>query len=219
MAMLMTFDCSILYAEEESDVVAAISLAELAASADTIVLAQVRDTDYLYRRDFPVEGSAFLKVLIPYKLDQNPDIIEVFEQGMHSNECYFQNPTVFEEGRRYLLFLRRDTEKPERFRGLAQGCALDVLVDRDNRYVLRLPITGIDLSDSLAELGSTYDFTDAYAVENDETLKPAQREELLSGGWIRAEEESYIYTSGIELSVIRRLMGPDGVSSEHHYGN
>ena len=37
-----------------------VSLAALAASADTVVLAQARDTDYVYRRGFPVEGSAYL---------------------------------------------------------------------------------------------------------------------------------------------------------------
>ena len=85
-----------------------VSLAELAQKADAIMLAQVRDTDYFYRHEYPVNGSAYLKVLIPYKLDQPADIIEIHEQGLHENECYFPNPTVFEEGRRYLLFLKKD---------------------------------------------------------------------------------------------------------------
>jgi len=40
---------------------APISLSELALKADLVALAQVRDTDYVYARSFPNEGSAFLK--------------------------------------------------------------------------------------------------------------------------------------------------------------
>ena len=43
----------------------AVSLAGLAQKADAVVLAQVKDTDYFYRHDYPVSGSAYLKVLIP----------------------------------------------------------------------------------------------------------------------------------------------------------
>jgi hypothetical protein len=90
-----------LFAEEEKSV-PAIGLADLAAKADVIVLAQVKDTDYFYRHEYPVNGSAYLKVLIPYKTDKAMDIMEVYESGLHENECYFPNPSVFEEGRRYL---------------------------------------------------------------------------------------------------------------------
>ena len=112
------------------------SLAELAQQAEFVALAQVRDTDYLRRRDIPVSGSAYLKVLIPYKGDASTDLVEVYEKGLHEHECYFPNPTLFEEGRRYLLFLRRDPENPERYRGLPAGCAVDVLVDEDNALSL-----------------------------------------------------------------------------------
>ena len=103
-----------------------VSLTELSAAADLVALVQARDTDYFMRRDIPVSGSAFLKVLIPYKMDQDLDLVEVYEKGLHENECYFPNPTVFEEGRRYLLFVIRDPDDPERPRikmldfGLAQ---------------------------------------------------------------------------------------------------
>jgi hypothetical protein len=183
-----------------------ISLAELTTRADVVVLAQARDTDYAYRREFPLEGSAFLRVLIAYKADKPLGIIEVYEQGLHAHECYFPNPTVFEEGRRYLLFLQQDKSKPERYRGLAQGCALDVLVDRNNRYVVRLPITGIELTDPLLELGKKFEFADAYAMENDESLPAQKRDALLAAGWIEPRGDRYIYTHGVELSTVRKLM-------------
>jgi len=210
--VLMLCSGWILAADEPVLVDPTIGLAELAASADVVVLAQVRDTDYLYRREYPVDGSAFLKVLIPYKLDPEQDMIEVFEEGLHAGECYFQNPTVFEEGRRYLLFLRRDSEKPERFRGLAQGCALDVLVDRDNRYILRVPVTGISLADDLNQHTRKFDFADSYAMEDDESLSSEQRQSLISDGLIERRGESWIYTSGVELSIVRKLMWPNTVS-------
>jgi hypothetical protein len=183
-----------------------ISLAELASRADVVVLAQARDTDYAYRREFPVEGSAFLRVLIAYKADRPLNIIEVYEQGLHAHECYFPNPTVVEEGRRYLLFLQQDKTKPERYRGLAQGCALEVLVDRNNRYVVRLPIAGIKLTDPLPQLGKKFEFADAYAVENDASMPPQERDALLAAGWIEPRGNRYIYTHGVELSTVRKLM-------------
>jgi hypothetical protein len=189
-----------------------ISLAELAEKSDFIALAQARDADYLYRRDFPVSGSAYLKVLIPYKIDMPQDIVDVYEEGLHANECYFPNPTVFEEGRRYLLFLRRDPEDEERYRGLEEGCALEVLVDRDSRYALKYPVTGINLADDLDGLAQEMQFGDAYALEEEENLSPAERDALLAAGYLRKQDDRFLYTHGIELSTIRQLMGPDGLT-------
>jgi hypothetical protein len=205
-----------------------ISLADLGAKAEVIVLAQVKDTDYFYRREHPVSGSAYLKILIPYKIDKPVEIIEVYEKGLHAKECYFPNPTVFEEGRRYLLFLKRDPGKPERYRGLAEGCALDVLVESDNRYALRYPVTGIDLADSLEDLAVEMQFGDSYAIENEDSLTSTERNNLLDAGWIVPLKESnkktvpgvlgepqiedasrqWIYTRGIDLVTIRKMLGP-----------
>ena len=206
-----------------------VSLAELAQKSDAIMLAQVRDTDYFYRHEYPVNGSAYLKVLIPYKLDQPADIIEIHEQGLHENECYFPNPTVFEEGRRYLLFLKNDPENPESFRGLAEGCALDVLVDENNQYALRYPVSGIELSDSLEELVREMTFSDPYAIENEDSLTSTERNILLEAELIRPyvapsadvepdafavpgnsyEGKQWIYTKAIHLTTIRQLMDLD----------
>lgn len=205
-----------------------ISFADLGATAEVIVLAQVKDTDYFYRHGYPVSGSAYLKILIPYRIDQPLEIIEVYEHGLHEKECYFPNPTVFEEGRRYLLFLQRDPDRPERYRGLAVGCALDVLVTGDHRYALRYPVTGIDLADSLEEVAAAMQFGDSYAIEDEQSLPSSQRNILLDAGWIVPLDESkkktvpggpgsppvevagrqWIYTRGIDLATIRKMLGP-----------
>jgi hypothetical protein len=184
-----------------------VSLAELAALADLVVLAQTKDTDYLRLRDLPVSGSAYLKALITYKSDGALDILEVFEKGLHLNECYFPNPTVFEEGRRYLLFLRKDPEDETRYRGLPQGCALDVLVNDQNRYVLRFPVDGIKLSDPLDELAVGMKFSDSYAVVSDSELLPAARDAMREQGDISPHSPGqWIYTRGVPLSRVRELM-------------
>lgn len=221
--LLMPF---ILMAKEPGSPTAAISLSQLADKADVIVLAQVRDTDYLYRHNYPVGGTAYLSILISYKGDRSTGIIEVYEKGLHPGECYFPNPTVFEEGRRYLLFLKRDPEHALRYRGLSEGCALDVLVDADNRYVLRAPVDGINLFDAPDELAVEKSFTDPYAIENEDTLSTERRIELQKSGWIRAYDSDttdtdptdrrsarrtgisgkWIYTRGIELEEVRKRM-------------
>jgi hypothetical protein len=198
----------------DDQAVSPISLAELAMSSDLVVLAQVKDTDYFMRRDIPVSGSAYLKVLIPYKVNSPVDLIEVYEKGLHDHECYFPNPSVFEEGRRYLLFLKKDPEDEDRYRGMPQGCALDVLVGSDNRYALRYPVTGIDLSDPLGEFAHDMRFSDGYAVINDEALLPAQRKAMLGAGQIAPFDSSghqWMYTQGVSLTAVRKVMFPPGL--------
>jgi hypothetical protein len=190
------------------------TLAELARSADVIVLAQVRDTDYRRQREIPVSGSAYLHVLIRYQGEPGTEVIEVYEKGLHEHECYFPNPTVFEEGRRYLLFLRWDPEDPRRFRGLPEGCAVDVLVDRDNRYAVRLPVTGLAFSDPLGEMARHMEFSDPYAIVEDAALPPALRNTMEAAGQIAALDEEpssrrWRYTQGVSLGRFRELLQLD----------
>lgn len=187
----------------------AVSLAELAGQADLIALVQVRDTDYIYQRTFPVAGSAFLQVLIPYRNTEPAELIEVHQRGLKGNTCYFPNPTVFEEGRRYLVFLRPDPEKPERFNGLSAGCAMEVLVGSDNSYFVRLPVTGLALADGLEQYRQAVKFADSYALEKGDALNPALRDELLKAGWIVPQGNDYVYTSGVPLATVRHLMRID----------
>lgn len=193
--------------ENTSTETAPISLSELAAKADIVAVAQVKDTDYVYARSFPNEGSAFLKILIAYKLN-NPveEIVEVYEKGLHPNECYFENPTVFEEGRRYLVFFRLDPKDPEIYRGLAEGCALELFVTEDNRYALKYPVDGIKLTDKLHKLVGNFDYHDNYAVVLDENLTPEVRTDLLSRELITPYQDNYKYTHGIDLTAVRSLI-------------
>lgn len=189
-----------------------VSLSELAAKADLVAVAQVRDTDYFYTRAFPSEGSAFLRVLIAYKTSKpDEEIIEVYEQGLHPNECYFENPTVLEEGRRYLVFFRLDPADPKIYRGLAEGCALEILVGKNNRYALRYPLEGFQLTDKLDELAVEKDFRDNYALVSEESLSPEKRDDLLASGLIIPYQGKFKYTHGIDLTSARNLIAVEAL--------
>ena len=189
-----------------------VSLSTLAAKADLVAVAQVKDTDYVYTRSFPSEGSAYFKILIAYKMNKpGADIIEVYEKGLHPNECYFENPTVLEEGRRFLVFFRREAHEPEIYRGLSEGCALEILVTENNRYALKYPVKGLNLSDKVDELAIRIDFRDSYALVSGDALVPAEREDLLSRGLIVPYHGKFKYTHGIELGTARKLISVDAL--------
>jgi hypothetical protein len=184
-----------------------VSLSDLALKADLVAVVQVADTDYVYTRDFPSEGSAYLKVLIPYKPGEpREDIIEVYEKGLHPYECYFENPTVFEEGRRYLGFFRRNPEDPESYTGLAEGCALEILVTSENSYALRLPLDGFELDSTLQQHAEALEFRDRYAVLEEDAISPERRNELLERGLLIFYGDGYKYTRGIDLTTARKLL-------------
>ena len=198
-----------------SDKTSSISLSDLAEKSDLVAVVQVKDTDYVYTRSFPSEGSAFLSILISYKSGKPAgEIIEIYEKGLHPNECYFENPTVFEEGRRYLVFLRHDQEDPENYRGLSDGCALEILVTEENRYALRYPLEGIDLTDKLDKLVTKYDFRDNYALETEESISPAVRDDLLARGLITPYQGKFKYTHGVDLSAARKLISTGALKAE-----
>lgn len=116
---------------------------------------------------------------------------------------------MFEEGRRYLLFLRKDPEDETRYRGLPQGCALDVLVNDQNRYAIRYPADGIALADPLGALAVEMKFSDSYAVVSDTELLPADRDAMREeGDIVPYSPGQWIYTRGIPLAHIRELMAP-----------
>ena len=207
--LLSVLVLSLAWPAAQAEPIDPVSLTDLALRSDLVAVAQVRDTDYRLRREIPVSGSAYLRPLITYKGDDAVDIFEIYEKGLHERACYFPNPTVFEEGRRYLVFLVRDPEDPERYRALPEGCALDVLVTRDNRYALRYPADGIRLSDDLDRLAKSMDFADRYAIVADEDLLPQRRDHLLALGAIEAHgEDRWIFLLGIPLHEARRLIEP-----------
>jgi len=185
------------------------SLAEIADTADFIGLVQVLDTDYQYQREFPVGGTAFLRVLIPYKVTRPvPDIIGVYEEGLHPNECYFADTPPTEEGRRFVLLARENPEVAGQFLGLEQGCALTVLVTSDNGYALRFPLDGLEVSDQLDDLATAIDFSDPHAVIDYENLDVDQRKTLLNDGYLEERDDrTYKVTHGVSLSDFRGLIG------------
>jgi hypothetical protein len=190
-----------------------VPLSELAAAADLIAVVRVLDTDYQYTREFPSGGSAFLRVLIPYKVGRPlEDIIEVYEEGLHAGECYFENPTVLEEGRRHLVFLKFSPDVKDQYNGLDAGCRLDVLVMTDNRYALRYPPNGIGLADDLSGLASEMAFRDGYAVLNEDQITPPERIRLVESGYLSPEGEKFRFTHGIDMAEIRKLMGSDALT-------
>jgi hypothetical protein len=212
-ALLLTLAAAVEAAPETTQESPPADLTALAAAADLVALAQVRDTDYRTQRDIPVSGSAFLRILIAYKADRDDELVEVYEAGLHEHECYFPNPTVYEEGRRYLLFLRHDPDDAERYRGLPAGCALEVLVTGDNRYALRYPATGIDLGEALDQSAEAMAFADRYALIADEDIAPTERNALRAAGYIEsAGDDRWRYTHGVDLSAVRRLIDPDALA-------
>ena len=199
--------------EAPDTTVSPITLDVAAAKADVIAVMQVRDTDYAYARDFPVGGTAFLAPLITYKTDRTlEDIVEVYEEGLHAYECYFPNPTVFEEGRRYLVFLSRSPEFDDQYNGLAEGCALEVLVTEDNRYALRFPLDGMALAADYGDYAAPMNFQDAYATVEEDAISPDKRNEWLAAGFLTGVEGGYRYTHGIPLSTARGLLGKDNLT-------
>ena len=57
------------------------------------------------------------------------------------------------------------------------------------------------------------EFADQYAVFEEDDMSPAERDRLLEAGWVEpAGEDSWRYTKGIDLTDVRRLLGPDAVT-------
>jgi hypothetical protein len=57
-------------------------------------------------------------------------------------------------------------------------------------------------------------FSDGYAIVDDAALLSEQRDAMLSAGEITPYDSpghQWIYTRGIDLTALRKLMGPDGL--------
>ncbi len=189
-------------------------LAGLAARADLVAVIKVLDTDYEYTRDFPSGGTAFLKVLIPYKVTRPlEDIVEVYEEGLHAHECYFPDPSVLEEGRRFLVFLRLSDDVEDQYNGMEQGCALEIFVTTDNRYALGAPLLGLHLTRDYLEHAVPLEFSDAHALMSYEELASEQRTAWLDAGWLVKAGSHYRRTHGVELGVFRKLLEIDPLAA------
>ena len=203
---------------EEAEPLPPIELETLVEQSEVVALAQVLDVDYEYTRDFPTGGTAFLQLLIRYKVPRVlPNIIEVYEEGLHPHECYFPNPSVIEEGQRFLVFLRANPEVDGQWLGMPEGCKLAVLVTDENRYALRFPLKGIDIveSEALAAAAQPIEFADAHAVLSIDDLTVAERDALLESGQLEKRDDgNFKLTQGIMLGDFRALVGPDRLTTD-----
>ena len=201
---------------EDAPDAAALSMtfAQLAADADLIAVVQVEETTYEYvRRKFPVKGTGYLKVLLPYKGDTTPGtLIQVPESGLRDTACYYPRLDLFQvEGARFLAFLKQ--EKDDVYKGVAPYCQLPVFVTDSARYALKYPVPGVEFAspDQVREL----QFADpaAYVETNDMTRMQI---EALEADFARPvptapgfpPDTRYVYTRGIMLGDVRAAMFP-----------
>ncbi len=192
------------------------SLTELAAAADLIAVARVEQVDYQKTREFPSSGSAFLKILIPYKGAAKGDWIEVVERGLAADACYYPEPGVWDfEGARFLVLLNKSGPNKDTYRGRAPGCRLPVLVTADNRYALRVPVAGLRLGET--DAATELEFADPAAFVDASDFTRAELDELVSVYRARRVEpddplapprDLYVYTRGIPIERVRELMFP-----------
>lgn len=192
------------------------TLAGLAAEADVVAIVRVEDTDYEYARGFPRSGFALLRVLIGYKGANSGDLIEVPEEGLDDDACYFPQLGLFQvEGRRFLTFLKRKGK--DSYIGTAPTCRLPVLVTAQSAYALLYPIDGATI-ESPETVVETLSFADPAAYVDGSDLTSERLRELVEDyGAERVDNdpltprsETYVYTRGIPMPKLRALMA-DGL--------
>lgn len=188
-------------------------LADRAATSDIVALAQLERIDYEYKRDFPVEGEAWLKPLITYR-SQAPlnGVIIVREQGLSENECYFPRMAPWDERPRYLLFLLEDSESGT-MKGHPDGCAIEILVTADGSYAARWPQPAFGGEhgrggEALQALVEEMTFQGPMARIDASDMLAHRRRERAKRDFMRLEDSTLIPTRGIELTDLRRLMQP-----------
>lgn len=202
-------------AKDEQEAVPKVrQLAELAANADLIAIVQVEDTTYEYvRRKFPVKGTGYLKVLLPYKGDaEQGTLIQVPESGLTDTTCYYPRLDLFQvEGARFLAFLSH--EKDDVYKGIAPYCHLPVFVTDSAQYALKFPVPGVAFEN--LDLVRQLQFADpaAYVDTNDmtrmqiEALKAEFAQPVPTKPGFPPDTR-FVYTRGIMLGDVRAAMFP-----------
>jgi len=186
-------------------------LAERAAASDLVLLAQLDQVDYEYRRDFPVGGESWFRPLIGYKSSIRPrGLLIVQEQGLKDNGCYFDQPEPWDERPRYLLFLLHDSES-EQLRGHPDGCAIEILVNDANEYVARWPQPAFGGEagrgdESIQALVEPYRLQGPGSRIDASDMLEHQRRARAERDFLRIEGTDLIPTRGISLTDLRGLM-------------
>ncbi len=185
------------------------SFAQAANWADTIAIAQVEDIDYKKKRNLNASGTAWLKILVPYKGDINKDdYIEVKAEGLEDWVCYY--PDRINEGERYLVFLKKD--KNGQYTGFKPWCQLQVLLDDQGHYALRFPldtpapvpaeyVRQINFQDPHARI----DATEWSSLRREDWAKSHSAREIVSDNGVTKRYEMK-YTKGIPVEYFRPLM-------------
>jgi hypothetical protein len=194
-------------------------LAERAATADVVVLAQLDRIDYEYERDFPVGGEAWFKPLISYKsADPLTGVLVVSEQGLKDNECYFPRMAPWEERPRYLLFLNRDEDQGT-LRGHPDGCAIEILVGAEGRYAARWPQPAFGGEHGRGDAAirarvQPMTFQGPGARIDAADMLAHQRRNRAERDAMKLEGTELIPTRGIPISELRALMRPGLIADE-----
>lgn len=213
--LLFISSSAILVAQDDGgDAPARPTPAELAASSNLIVLAQLRFVEYDTPRESPVEGTARFEVLLPYKVPEPINRLTVYEQGVKEIECYFPDEPAAEEQRRYLLFLVPDPEEDTRYRGNPRGCALEILTTTDGRYAVRWPQPAVRLDATPEDLVRPMDFTGPGARVYAGNMTSTSIERRIAEDNMAREGDYLVYNRGIYLGDFRKLLGEAGVTPD-----
>ncbi len=208
-ACLFSLNASLCFAQADEPIEKP-KLSRLAAESDLVAVAQVVATEYDYIRSFPSKGIATLRILIPYKSPQFFDHVQVFEEGLKKHECYFPEVTAWQEGQRFLVFLEH--VEADQFKGHPVSCALPILVTQSNHYALRIPQDAVNLGETGEALIQEIVYADPAARIDATELTRTTIAEMVEELKVRQLGDELIYTQGISLTDVRRLMGPESLA-------
>ena len=188
------------------------TLAEAAAWADIVAIAQIHGLEYKKIREVNTEGYAYLKILLPYKGIEKDEPIAVVAKGLADNTCYYREGE--KEGERYLVFLKKaKDELANVYYGFKPFCQLQILVSDTGQYVLRTPIddNAIKIDEKLIE---NIKFSDPDAVVDTSRWTLTRREnyaktyhcEIIEKEDKFAKNIFLKYTQGVPIYKIRPLL-------------
>ncbi|GAB4192793.1 MAG: hypothetical protein Tsb002_22760 [Wenzhouxiangellaceae bacterium] len=185
------------------------TLAQLAATSDLVGIAQVYYTDYTYRHGYAVDGTAYLRMLITYRADQEVEQFRVKEKGLRDNECYFPTTEYGSDGARFLVFLSRREDGD--YIGHPRLCMLPIAVTAEQAYAMPYPRPEVNLTATGEAAVTAMTFSDALAMVDvsDLTRSMAARRADELGGELR--DDRIVYTQGIPIGVVRKLLGEDNL--------
>ncbi len=190
-------------------------ISELAAAVDLVALVQVEQTQYKYRRGFPISGYADLRILIPYKMGVRTGYVRVRESGLRDNACYFPQTFLGDEGARFLVFMAAIEDNSadlKEFVGHPVGCKLAVLVTDEHDYALRYPLDGmVKLTDEQKQWVQQYQFSDPAAFAGEPELTPGRKQQLAEQVSGIVDARGVKYTLGIHSNHFIDLIGRENL--------